>query len=228
MNFETLNLYFMTETFYSMLRIMGILAVVYPASYFLGQFLVRTEHENKPVHSLYSRINLLFLFLPLLFLLNAFHYNITPFLFDLIPGGMDWCRDYGNLFSGVVVLTVFSAWQQREFLLTAKHAIQPNTWENGKTSGIPKKEFFQHIALPIMRSNSIDNYKREFAATLKDTSLLGMIGVQELLSKTQQFASVNLEYGMHYIIAGCMYAVMVYIVLKICGLTLKDAIRTRQ
>lgn len=226
MNIETLNMYFITEHMMSLLKTLGVLALVYPLSYFLARFLIVSEYDNPWVKKLYEGINTYFLGTPLLLYLFVVHFVFTPLLFLSFDNGMDYLRDYGSVFSGVLVLTTFSAFAQRDFLLAAQHAIPKNLWENGKIMGLSNKAFFKHIALPVMEKNSITSYKREFAITLKDSSLLGLIGFSELMSVTQRFASVNLEYAMHFGIVNLTYLLLTYIVIRACGLKFKDLRRS--
>jgi polar amino acid transport system permease protein len=90
---------------------------------------------------------------------------------------------------GIVGFAINYGCYMSEVVRSAIVAIDPGQKEAGLALGFSEKQVMMHFIIPPALRNTIPVYGNYLVMMIKDTSLLAMISVQELLLRTKTFAS---------------------------------------
>ena len=110
--------------------------------------------------------------------------------------------------SGAVALSMFAVAQMTELTRGALQSIPPGQREAGKAIGLSPVKIFTRILLPQAIVQMIPPWINSATEMIKASTLLGMIGVLDLLLVTRQIvAKYNHALG-YYLIIGVFYFVL--------------------
>ena len=137
--------------------------------------------------------------MPILVLVFIVYYFVNAVLKMTIGMQMDQ-----NL-SGAVALILFSAAQMTELTRGALQAIPPGQIEAGKAIGLTFWQIFFKILLPQAIIQMIPPWINSATEMIKASTLLGMIGVVDLLLVTRQIVARYNDALMYYLIIGFFY-----------------------
>jgi len=107
--------------------------------------------------------------------------------------------------SGAVALTLFSAAQMTELTRGALQAIPKGQIEAGRAIGLTFPQIFLQILLPQAIVQMIPPWINSATEMIKASTLLGMIGVVDLLLVTRQIVAKYNDALAYYVIIGCFY-----------------------
>lgn len=107
--------------------------------------------------------------------------------------------------SGAVALTLFSAAQMTELTRGALQSIPKGQIEAGKAIGLTFPKIFFQILLPQAVVQMIPPWINSATEMIKASTLLGMIGVVDLLLVTRQIVAKYNDALVYYVIIGCFY-----------------------
>lgn len=110
--------------------------------------------------------------------------------------------------SGAVALTLFSAAQMTELTRGALQAIPKGQIEAGKAIGLTFWQIFFKILLPQAVVQMIPPWINSATEMIKASTLLGMIGVLDLLLVTRQIVAKYNNALIYYVIIGCFYFIL--------------------
>lgn len=107
--------------------------------------------------------------------------------------------------SGAVALTLFSAAQMTELTRGALQAIPKGQIEAGQAIGLTFPQIFFQILLPQAVIQMIPPWINSATEMIKASTLLGMIGVVDLLLVTRQIVAKYNKALVYYVIIGFFY-----------------------
>lgn len=140
--------------------------------------------------------------MPMLVTVFVVYYFINAILKDFFGFSMNQNT------SGAVALTMFSVAQMAELTRGALQSIPKGQIEAGRAIGLTFPQIFFDILLPQAVIQMIPPWINSATEMIKASTLLGMIGVMDLLLVTRQIvAKYNAALG-HYLILGCFYFIL--------------------
>lgn len=110
--------------------------------------------------------------------------------------------------SGAVALTLFSAAQMTELTRGALQAIPNGQIEAGRAIGLTFPQIFLKILLPQAIVQMIPPWINSATEMIKASTLLGMIGIVDLLLVTRQIVAKYNDALIYYVIIGCFYFIL--------------------
>lgn len=110
--------------------------------------------------------------------------------------------------SGAVALTLFSAAQMTELTRGALQSIPDGQIEAGKAIGLTFPKIFMNILLPQAIVQMIPPWINSATEMIKASTLLGMIGIVDLLLVTRQIVAKYNDALIYYVLIGCFYFIL--------------------
>lgn len=112
------------------------------------------------------------------------------------------------LTAGIIIIAVNSGAYIAEIVRGAVQSINPGQVEAGRSIGLTRTQTMRYIVWPQALKRMIPPLGNQFIISLKDTSLLMVIGVGELMRTGQEITSVNFRAFEVYLSVACVYLVM--------------------
>ena len=115
------------------------------------------------------------------------------------------CRSFGCIFIAFILnYTAYFA----EILRGGIQSVDPGQWEAGKVLGLSKPYTFFKVILPVVIQRSFPAYSNEVITLVKDTSLVYILGVMDIL-KAAKSVSNTMSSILPYIYVGVVYLIVV-------------------
>lgn len=105
------------------------------------------------------------------------------------PMGFRWNNIGGVFTAGVVVLTLNAGAYMAEIVRAGIEAVDKGQVEAARSLGLPYKTTMIKIVLPQAIRTMLPSIINQFIITIKDSSLLSVVGLAELTNVTKQIAS---------------------------------------
>ena len=118
------------------------------------------------------------------------------------------------LVAGVIVIAINSGAYIAEIVRGAIQSINIGQTEAGRSIGLTRAQTMRYIIWPQAFKRMIPPLGNQFIISLKDTSLLMVIGVGELLRTGQEIVAVNFRAFEVYIAVALVYLVMTMSIAK--------------
>ncbi len=137
-------------------------------------------------------------------------YYVVPMLIDALMGvfGVHTNVQISATVSGVIGFSINYGCYMSEVIRSAILSVNPGQREAGLALGYSERQvLFQFVIPPAIR-NSIPVFGNYLVMMIKDTSLLAMISVQELLLRTKTFASQTFLTVEAYTVLALVYLVI--------------------
>ena len=128
-----------------------------------------------------------------------------PVLYQMITGSYLRVNIY---ICGIVAMSVNSGAYCAELLRSQIINIDKGQFEAGKTLGLSRKQIMRYIILPQAMRRLIAPFVSEFIMLIKDSSLLGTIGVVELLQQARLLGTNYYNYLIPLLMASAYYLLM--------------------
>lgn len=112
---------------------------------------------------------------------------------------------------GIIAIGIISGSYSTEVVRGALEAIPNGHVEAAKALGIPRSRIFRRIILPQMMRIAAPGVNNVWQATLKDTALISVVGLQELMRTAVVGAGSTRNPFMFYLIAGLVYLGITFI-----------------
>ncbi|MGB5854584.1 MAG: arginine ABC transporter permease ArtQ [Oceanisphaera sp.] len=126
----------------------------------------------------------------ILFLITGQYIEFSPF----------WC--------GVTALSLLFAAYSAQTLRGALNAVHNGQRQAAQALGLPKLYIFTHIVLPQTWRHALPGLSNQWLVLLKDTALVSLIGVHDLMYQAKAVASRTYEPFTWYGIAALIYLVI--------------------
>ena len=114
--------------------------------------------------------------------------------------------------AGIITLSLNSTAYLAEVIRAGINAIDPGQWEASYILGYSSYKTFRYIILPQALRNVMPAITNEFATLIKESSILMVIGVPELLKMSKDIVAHNLKPMEIYLLAAFFYLIMTYAV----------------
>ncbi|AZO45274.1 amino acid ABC transporter permease [Mesorhizobium sp. BR1-1-3] len=111
----------------------------------------------------------------------------------------------GNLQAGLLALTLNEAAYMAEIIRAGINSVNLGQTEASKSLGMTYGLYMRRIILPQAARVVVPPLGNEFNSMLKNTTLLSVIGVPELLLATQMVTSVTFRVFELYMVVACYY-----------------------
>lgn len=122
---------------------------------------------------------------------------------------------FGANVAGVITLSLNATAYIAEIVRGGIQAVDPGQVEAGKSLGLPNSTTMRKIILPQAARISMPSLINQFVITLKDTSILSVIGIAELTQTGKIIIARTYQSGSIWLIIGLMYIVLITILTKI-------------
>ena len=110
--------------------------------------------------------------------------------------------------AGIIIIAINSGAYIAEIVRGAVQSINKGQTEAGRSIGLTRAQTMRFIIWPQALKRMIPPLGNQFIISLKDTSLLMVIGVGELMRTGQEITSVNFRAFEVYLSVACVYLVM--------------------
>ena len=128
--------------------------------------------------------------------------------------------------AGILALSLFAGAHIGELLRGALQAIPPGQAEAGRAIGLTFPQLLAYVLLPQAVRMALPPWINTGVELIKGSSLLSMIGVGELLLRTQEVIGRNFMTIQFYVFAGVLYLI-VNIALDTLGRSIERRLGTR-
>lgn len=179
----------------------AVSAVVIPTGFFIGLgFALLRIYGSPPLSRFAAVYSTLMRGVPPIVLLFVLYFvmaeniNITPF----------W--------AGSIALAIISSSYQMEILRGALQAVGAGQMVAARAVGMSRWKAIRHVILPQALRIAIPSWSNEAAIVVKDSSLVYVIGVQEMLRRAQFVSARTYQPFLAYSIAAAIYFILVFLV----------------
>jgi polar amino acid transport system permease protein len=159
-----------------------------------------------------QRLSLFFRGMPELLIILAIYYLHGPILEILTWGRINQLSSFA---SGVLALSLCYGAYANEVIRYAIITIPPQQIEAADAFALSAKRRFLRIILPQATFRSLKGLTNLFLSLMKDTALLSVISVPELIRITHLSIASAKHPFTFYMIAACLYLVMTFFILLI-------------
>lgn len=122
---------------------------------------------------------------------------------------------FGASVAGIITLSLNATAYIAEIVRGGVQAVDPGQIEAGKSLGLPNSVTMRKIILPQAARISMPSLINQFVITLKDTSILSVIGIAELTQTGKIIIARTYQSGSIWLIIGLMYIVLITILTRI-------------
>ncbi len=152
---------------------------------------------------------------PILVLLYLFYFGLFPALNNLIP----WLEiDIPALASCCIVLGMTSAAYQSQIFRGAIESLPSGQLKAAQALGMSDARGIRHIILPQAMRLALPGWSNEYSILLKDSALVYVLGVPEIMARSHFVASRTTWHFTYYILAGILYLIITVLGLKLLRL----------
>lgn len=110
--------------------------------------------------------------------------------------------------AGIIIIAVNSGAYIAEIVRGSVQSINPGQMEAGRSIGLTRSQAMLYVVWPQALKRMIPPLGNQFIISLKDTSLLMVIGVGELMRTGQEITSVNFRAFEVYLAVAVVYLAM--------------------
>lgn len=141
-----------------------------------------------------------------------FIYFGVPQLYLLITG---YSMTPDPLFVGIIALGLNSGAYVAEIVRAGIQAVGQGQMEAGRSIGLSYNQTMKHIILPQAIKKIIPPLGNEFIVLLKDSSLVSVIGTQELMYSAKVMGAKYYDYVQFLIGAGIVYLCFTFVIARL-------------
>lgn len=122
--------------------------------------------------------------------------------------------DINPVYSAIVALSLNSAAYLAEIIRAGINGVDRGQVEAAEALGVPKKFIIRDIILPLSFRKTIPPIINEFAALIKESSIVYIIGVADIMLETNRTTAKTFMFFEPLIIASLCYYVLVKLVIR--------------
>lgn len=139
----------------------------------------------------------------LLMLSDGFQLNLLLFT---LPVQLDvGSFEVSPFLCGVLALALLYAAYASQTLRGALQAVPQGQWESGQALGLSKSAIFFRLIMPQMWRHALPGLGNQWLVLLKDTALVSLISVNDLMMQTKSIATRTQEPFTWYVVAAAIY-----------------------
>ena len=129
----------------------------------------------------------------------------------LRPYGFSWSNIGGNFTAGAVTLSLNAGAYMAEIIRAGIQSVDIGQMEAGRSLGLPYWTTMRKIIMPQAIRTMIPSIINQFIITVKDTSILSVIGFPELVNTAKNVQAKTFMSFQTWAIVGVMYLVVITI-----------------
>ncbi|WP_037468929.1 arginine ABC transporter permease ArtQ [Shewanella marina] len=142
--------------------------------------------------------------LPELLVVLLVYFGLSQLIF-IITGQF---VEISAFFCGVLALSTIFAAYVSQILRGALQAISPGQWEAGQALGMGQLTIFFRLILPQVWRHALPALGNQWLVLLKDTALVSLIGVNDIMKQAQLAAAATWEPFNWFLAAALIYLVI--------------------
>ncbi len=142
----------------------------------------------------------------LLTLSDGFTVNLGLFSFPVQVPIQNF--DVSPFLCGVIALSILYASYASQTLRGALKAVPVGQWESGQALGMKTPAIFFRLIMPQMWRHALPGLGNQWLVLLKDTALVSLISVNDIMLQTKSIAARTQEPFTWYLIAAAIYLVI--------------------
>ena len=116
--------------------------------------------------------------------------------------------DVSPFLCGVIALAMLYAAYGSEALRGGLEAVSVGQWEPGQALGMKKSAIFLRLIMPQMWRHALPGLGNQWLVLLKDTALVSLISVNDLMLQTKSIATRTQEPFTWFLVAAAIYLVI--------------------
>lgn len=120
-----------------------------------------------------------------------------------------------SLAAGTICLALNCGAYMAEIIRAGIQSIDPGQMEAARSLGLTYWRSMFRVVLPQAVKNMIPSIVNQFIITLKDTSILSVIGFPELVNKAQNVIAITWKSFQVWIVVGAMYLIVILILQQV-------------
>jgi polar amino acid transport system permease protein len=150
---------------------------------------------------------------PLLLQLSIVYFAMPQILDRVFNGGLGFDIDFtlSGLIAAFITFSLNSGAYISEIIRSGINSLDKGELEAARALGVSKFHTYKDIILPVAFKNSFPALMNEFVTLVKESSIVSVIGIQDLMRRQQIVTSQTYMYFEPLIIIGIIY----YVVIKI-------------
>ncbi|MFK8256713.1 arginine ABC transporter permease ArtQ [Erwinia sp. AnSW2-5] len=113
--------------------------------------------------------------------------------------------DVSPFLCGVIALAILYSSYASQTLRGALKAVPSGQWESGQALGMKKTAIFFRLIMPQMWRHALPGLGNQWLVLLKDTALVSLISVNDIMLQTKSIATRTQEPFTWYVIAAGIY-----------------------
>ncbi|WP_428912254.1 amino acid ABC transporter substrate-binding protein/permease [Niallia sp. Krafla_26] len=117
--------------------------------------------------------------------------------------------------AGIITLSLNAGAYMAEIVRGGIQSVDKGQMEAARSLGLPYGKAMAKVVLPQAVRLMIPSFINQFVITLKDTSILSIIGINELTQSGKIIIARNLESFQMWLIVGLMYFIVIMILTKV-------------
>lgn len=117
--------------------------------------------------------------------------------------------------AGIICLSLNCGAYMSEIIRAGIQSVDVGQMEAARSLGIPYWKSMQKVVLPQAIRTMIPSIINQFIITLKDTSILSVIGFPELVNAAKNVIVINFKSFQVWLIVGVMYLIVITILSKV-------------
>ena len=122
---------------------------------------------------------------------------------------------FNALQAGIICLSLNCGAYMSEIIRAGIQSVDIGQMEAARSLGIPYWKAMQKVVLPQAIRTMIPSIINQFIITLKDTSILSVIGFPELVNAAQNVIAINFKSFQVWFLVGLMYLIVITILSKV-------------
>ncbi|MCX0502029.1 arginine ABC transporter permease ArtQ [Erwinia billingiae] len=142
----------------------------------------------------------------LLTLSDGFTINLGLFSFPVQVNIQNF--DVSPFLCGVIALSILYSSYASQTLRGALKAVPVGQWESGQALGMKTPAIFFRLILPQMWRHALPGLGNQWLVLLKDTALVSLISVNDIMLQTKSIAARTQEPFTWYLMAAAIYLVI--------------------
>lgn len=183
-----------------------------PLGLILGLGLALAKRSADPALALSANIyTTLFRGLPELLTLFLVYYGGQNLL-NSVSGALGFGNlEISSFLAGMVALGFVFAAYSSEVFLSAFQAIPAGQWEGGRALGLRERRIFRLVVFPQLLRISLPGLSNVWLNLLKDTSLVSVVGLADIMRQTGVAARVTRDAFFFFGLACVLYLLLTFV-----------------
>ena len=205
------------ELFYATLMTIAVAITALLIGFFLASIFATFKlSKNKLLNLLGSFYTTVFRGVPELLVIYLFFFGGSgAVMFVAKIFGYNGYIEVNAFLTGALSIGVISGAYSTEVFRGAVQSIDKGQFEASKVLGFKKKIYFLKVIIPQMLRLALPNISNVWQITLKDTSLISVTGLVEIMRQSYVAAGSTRDPLFFYSFAGILYLLLTFLSLKI-------------